>query len=123
MKKNKTLWIVLIIVFIVPLAYYAWYMTQPGELDAFAQCLTDSEVTFYGTFWCPNCQDQKTMFGKSDRLIPYVECSTANGQGQLSVCQEAQITAYPTWEFADGSREIGTMSLEALSEKTGCPLP
>ncbi|PIN75475.1 hypothetical protein COV18_02890 [Candidatus Woesearchaeota archaeon CG10_big_fil_rev_8_21_14_0_10_37_12] len=88
--------------------------------DSFAQCLTDNGATFYGAFWCPHCTEQKEMFGSSVGLIDYVECSLPGGQGQTEVCQQAKIESYPTWEFADGSRQVGKLSFEALSQKTGC---
>lgn len=95
---------------------------QPGKLDAFAQCLKDKGAVFYGAFWCPHCQKQKVLFGSSEKLLPYVECSTADGKSQLPVCTDKKIEGYPTWEFADGSREHGEVSLETLSQKTGCVL-
>lgn len=95
----------------------------PGKLDALAQCLKEKGAVFYGAFWCSHCQNQKAMFGKSQKLLPYIECSTADGKNQLAVCKEKQISGYPTWEFADGSRESGEISLQKLSEKTGCQLP
>ncbi len=97
--------------------------SKPGKLDEFAQCLKDKGAVFYGAFWCPHCQNQKAMFGKSQTLLPYVECSTPDGKGQLAVCQEKKITGYPTWEFGDGSRESGEISFEKLAEKTGCQQP
>ena len=96
---------------------------KPGKLDEFARCLKDKGAVFYGTFWCPHCQNQKAMFGKSAKLLPYIECSTLDGQSQLAVCQEKKIEGYPTWEFTDSSRESGEVPLSRLSEKTGCPLP
>src|SRR3989344_802574 len=95
---------------------------QPGPLVSFAQCLKDRGVIFYGAFWCPHCQNQKKLFGRSERLLPYVECSTANGQGVLPICREADITGYPTWVFPDASRESGEIPLETLAERSGCPL-
>lgn len=95
----------------------------PGEYDEFAQCLADEGATFYGAFWCPHCQAQKKLFGSSAKLLPYVECSTADGQGQTAICKEKVIPSYPTWEFADGSRLGGEVPLEQLAEKTGCMLP
>lgn len=97
-------------------------MVVPGQYDSFAQCLKDEGVTFYGAFWCPHCQAQKKIFGTSAKLLPYVECSTLDGAGQLPVCTEKNITSYPTWEFADGSRLSAELSLLQLSEKTSCPL-
>lgn len=93
-----------------------------GKLDSFAQCLGEKGATFYGAFWCPHCQNQKAMFGNSERLLPYIECSTPDGNGQLQVCRDADIKGYPTWEFADGSRLSGEVRLETLAEKTGCSL-
>lgn len=95
---------------------------QTGQLASFAQCIKDSGATFYGTFWCPHCNDQKEMFGDAASQLPYVECSTPDGRGQLPVCQEQNIQGYPTWEFADGSRETGALTLEQLSERTACPV-
>ncbi len=103
-----------------------WLVKTPGrtgKLDAFATCLRDSGALFYGTFWCPHCQNQKALFGSSARLLPYVECSTPDSKGQLPVCTEAGIQGYPTWKFSDGQVETGEVSLERLSELTQCALP
>jgi len=99
--------------------------TSPDRVtkyDTFAQCLSDAGAKFYGAYWCPHCQDQKKLFDNSSK-IPYIECSTPNGQEQLKICKDAGITGYPTWKFGDGSVEDGNQTLEKLSEKTSCPLP
>jgi thiol-disulfide isomerase/thioredoxin len=96
--------------------------SRTTQYDTFAQCLTDAGAKFYGAYWCPHCKDQKKLFDNSAKL-PYVECSTPNGQGQLQICIDEAITGYPTWKFADGSVENGNQTLEQLSEKTSCPLP
>jgi hypothetical protein len=97
--------------------------SAPGKYDAFTTCLKDKNATFYGAFWCTHCQAQKRLFGSSAKLLPYIECSTADGAGQLPICKDKDITGYPTWEFADGSRLSGEVSLEQLAEKTSCELP
>ncbi len=93
-----------------------------GKYDAFAQCLTDNDATFYGAYWCPHCAAQKELLGNSMEFITYVECSLPNKAGQTVVCQKANITSYPTWEFADGERVTGVMQLADLAEKTGCEI-
>lgn len=95
----------------------------PGKLDSFARCLKDNGAVFYGAFWCPHCQNQKALFGKSASLLPYVECSTADGKGQLPVCKEKNVEGYPTWIFADDSILTGEVALETLAEKTACVFP
>jgi thiol-disulfide isomerase/thioredoxin len=95
---------------------------KPGKYDTFAQCINDSGAKFYGAFWCPHCQATKAMFGKSAKKLPYVECSTADGKGQLPICTEKEVKGYPTWIFPDGSRLSGEQTMESLAEKTACPL-
>lgn len=97
--------------------------TDSGKYDAFATCLGDQGAVFYGAFWCSHCQAQKKLFGSSQKLLPYVECSLASGQGQTQVCIDKKIESYPTWEFADESRLSGEVPLEQLAEKTSCVLP
>src|ERR1035437_8311493 len=101
----------------------------PGKYDAFAQCLKDKGAVFYGAFWCPRCQAQKKAFGSSAKLLPYVECSTADASGQLQISTDKKITGYPTWELAYGTRihddspDGDGVKLETLAAKTGCVLP
>lgn len=120
---NKIIWALVLVAVIGGVVWLAKTPGKPGRLDTFAQCLTESGAKYYGAFWCPNCKNQEAMFGRSARLLPRIECSTPDGQGQLPVCQEAKIEGYPTWDFPDGSRVTGTQSLEALSQSTACPLP
>lgn len=105
------------------LAWWVYALITPGTYDAFAVCLKDKGAAFYGAFWCPHCKNQKAMFGKSAKLLPYVECSTPDGKNQLDLCREKGIQQYPTWIFADSSRETGEVPLSKLAEKTGCQLP
>ena len=122
-KKNKNWLVVLVLVIGAVVAAYFYFANQtPGEYDDFARCLGEKKAIFYGAFWCPHCQNQKALFGKSKGLLPYVECSTPDGGAQTPICQQAKIESYPTWQFADGSRESGELSLARLAEKTGCKL-
>ena len=97
-------------------------VSTSSPIDTFAQCLSDAGVKFYGTFWCPHCVAQKKIFNNS-KMLPYVECSTPNGQAQTKVCADAGITSYPTWVFSDGSRLDGEQTFATLAEKTGCAEP
>ena len=103
------------------------------DLAAFGQCLKDKGATFYGAYWCPHCQATKKIFGKAKDTLPYVECSTADGKGELPNCQKKGVESYPTWIFADGSRiggelspdataPAGMISLNDLAQKTNCTL-
>ena len=123
MKTNTLIWFLVLILVIAGVIWLVLAPTKPGKLDAFASCIKESGATYYGAFWCPNCKNQEALFGRSAKLLPRVECSTPDGRGQLQVCQDADIKGYPTWDFANGTRESGTLPLERLSEVTGCLLP
>ncbi len=120
--KNYLVYIVGAILAIGLIFWLSGAKSGPGELDTFASCLTEKGAVFYGAFWCPHCANQKALFGKSISKINYVECSTADGKGQLAVCKDKGVTNYPTWFFADNSTSTGELSLEFLSEKTSCAL-
>ena len=95
--------------------------TGSGEHLALAQCLKNSGVVFYGAFWCPHCKTQKADFGDAVPALPYIECSTADGNSQTAICQQKGIQNYPTWIFADGTRLTGEQSLQTLATKASCP--
>lgn len=125
---NKYIYYVIALAFIAGVVWLVMTPGKPGKYDTFAQCLGEKGAIFYGAFWCPHCQNQKAMFGRSARLLPYTECSTPNGQGQLAVCKDLGINTYPTWYFASSTSEnpdivTGEISLEELAVRTSCPLP
>ena len=120
---NKFLpWIIGLLVIGGLIALLVVQGNKPGKYDSLAQCINNSGAKFYGAFWCPHCQATKAMFGKSAKLLPYIECSTPDGKSQLPVCSEKEIKGYPTWVFPDGSLLQGEQTIEALADKASCPL-
>lgn len=120
--KNYTSWIIVVVAVVLIIAGMVWYSSRPGAHDAFASCIQESGAKFFGAFWCPHCQTQKAMFGKSAKLLPYVECSTPNGKAQLEICKDNKVETYPTWHFKDGTVKTGTLSFTELSVLTSCPI-
>ncbi len=121
--KIKKRYLVLAIGVILLLLFANWTYSSysaPGQYDEFAKCMTLKDVKFYGAFWCPHCAEQKAMFGKSTKYLNYIECSTPDRSGQTAICIDKKIESYPTWEFSDGSRLAGVVSIQSLSEKSGC---
>ena len=120
MKKSTVL---LLILLVIVLAWVAWKGSKlvgpsgPGKLDNFAKCLSEKGVAMYGASWCSHCQNQKKLFGSSWQYVNYVEC--AAGSGQAQACKQKGITGYPTWDIS-GELLPGEITLQALSEKTGC---
>jgi len=128
MEKNAKIFLGVVVVAVLGVIGMAIFRggtapTGPGKYDTLAQCLGEKGAVFYGAYWCPHCQAQKKMFGSSQKLLPYVECSTPDAQGQTKVCIDKKVSSYPTWEFTDGSRLNGEIPLATLAEKTGCELP
>lgn len=126
-NMNKNTKYILGILIVLILLIGGLFLLQKGfgaseEDNKFAMCLAEKGAKFYGAFWCPHCREQKQML-KNSKNIPYVECSTPDTKGQLQVCKDIGIESYPTWIFADGEVAKGKVSVENLSQKTGCELP
>lgn len=71
--------------------------TSSGGYPNLTACLTEKKVVMFGASWCPHCADQKKMFGRSAKNMPYFEC--AKGGGQVQECTDRGISSYPTWQF------------------------
>lgn len=127
MDKSIKLFLGVALIGLLVIAGFGFLMMRssdaPGKYYEFAACTAQKGAVFYGAFWCQHCQAQKAMFGKAIKNVKYVECSTADAQGQTKECQEKQIASYPTWIFADGSRLTGEVPMSELASKTGCELP
>ena len=122
MKKKIIILVVILVILLLIIILVKSNNSNAQNYDAFAQCISSAGAKFYGASWCSHCNEQKEMFGKSVKYLPYIECSLPGGSGQIQVCENANIQAYPTWEFQDGTRMEGRLSLEQLAEKTNCPL-
>lgn len=121
MKTKTIITLVIVLIIIVGAVWFAKIQSaKPGPHDTFAQCLKDKGVKFYGAFWCPHCQAQKKLFGRSAKFLPYIECSTADGQNQLKSCTDVGVKSYPTWMFPDGTTTTGEQTFAQLAEKSGC---
>lgn len=118
--NNKKTYIGLIVLVFAGLLVWLFITNQPKvspKLDEFAKCLSQKGAIMYGAYWCPHCQNQKKLFSDSFEYINYVECTT-----DPKKCEDKKIAGYPTWDFADGSRIEGEMSLQTLAEKTSCQI-
>lgn len=124
MNKQTLISVAVIVVLVVgALVLLQREANKPKIYDAFASCINESGAKFYGAFWCPHCAEQKALFKGSEKLLPYIECSTPDSKGQTEVCISNGITSYPTWEFPDGTKISNVQTLGFLAEKTGCVLP
>lgn len=104
-------------------AYFAGWYHNNHKYDAFARCLATKQAKMYGLYWCPHCAEQKEKFGASFHYVPYVECATKNSSELAPQCKEAGVKLFPSWQFGAEPPKEGILSLDALSDKTGCSLP
>lgn len=121
MKKGVlAFWGIIIAVIVIGVGASFFVSAKPGAYDNLAQCIKKQGVIFYGAFWCPHCQRTKAIFGSSAKYLPYVECSTANGQGQTQICIDKKITSYPTWVRPDGQIMNGEHTVDEWAAFSGC---
>jgi len=113
-----------VVTVVVTAAMGAWQngLLQPPEnprLKALAEHLDETGARYYGAYWCPNCQQQRRLFGRSADRLPYVEC-TPNGRGGVVAfeCVSAGIAGYPTW-IIDGRRYQQVLTPDELARYSG----
>jgi len=111
-----------IVVLFVAVYVGGWYY-KTHKYDKFAQCLATKQAKMYGLYWCPHCIEQKELFGQSFHYVPYVECAIKGSSEMAPQCKIAGVKLFPSWQFGDEPPKEGVLSLDALSDKTGCSLP
>ena len=123
-SKTKKILIYGILLALFVGAYLAGRYYKNHRYDSFAKCLASKNARMYGLYWCPHCADQKSEFGASFRYVPYIECASQDDPHQLTAaCQAAGVKLFPSWQFGADPPKEGVLSLQDLSQKTGCSLP
>jgi hypothetical protein len=106
---KKTLFLVAVIIVLVVLVF-----GLPGKYEEVAKCLAEQGAVMYGSNLCPNCQEQKALFGFAFRHVNYVNCDLRSDE-----CVKQGIYALPTW-IIDGEQIVATRSPEELASIAGC---
>lgn len=75
-----------------------------------AEHLRDRGDVLYGAFWCPECAEQKRLFGAAADALPYVECGFGSPR--------ADVQTLPTWVI-DGLPLQGPLTIAELERRTG----
>ena len=104
-------------------AHLAYRHHQNHKYDGFAKCLSTKGAKMYGLYWCPHCIEQKGEFGDAFHFVNYVECATKGTNELNPECKIAGVKEFPSWQFNGEQPKPGVLSMEALSDKTGCTLP
>jgi hypothetical protein len=120
--KKVILYVVVAALFVG--AYVAGRYYKNHKYDSFAECLATKNARMYGLYWCPHCADQKREFGSSFHYVPYIECASENDPHELTpACKAAGVKLFPSWQFGADPPKEGVLTLQELSQKTGCSLP
>lgn len=117
---TKSLGAAAIAIIVLHLHYAGYLGKAPGPEDPWirnlAEHLARSEAKFYGASWCPACNQQKKLFGSSEKRIPYMECSPGGPKApQAQACKDKGIQSYPTW-IINGQRYTGVQPLDTLAQ-------
>jgi hypothetical protein len=123
-SKTRKAFLYVIILTLFAGAYLAGRYYKNHKYDSFARCIATKNAKMYGLYWCPHCADQKREFGASFQYVPYVECASQDDPHQLTAaCQAAGVKLFPSWQFGADPPKEGVLSLQDISQKTGCSLP
>jgi len=122
MSKKIVIVLILIVIALalaaVILTFYSPSQAGNSKLDDFAKCLALKNIVMYGTPWCEWCQKQEALFGRAFQFISFSDCSK-NPQE----CVAKGINGTPTWIFPGGKKIQSYLTLEQLSQESGCELP
>jgi hypothetical protein len=121
--RKKTFLMYGIVLLLLAGAYFAGRYYRGHKYDSFAKCIADKQAKMYGLYWCPHCADQKRMFGESFQNVPYIECAIRGSHELAPECKTAGVKLFPSWQFGSEAPKEGVLSLNELSQKTGCKLP
>jgi cyclophilin family peptidyl-prolyl cis-trans isomerase len=92
------------------------------NLVEFAKALQQGGVRFFGADWCPVCNEQKKLFEDGAQFLPFIEMTNPDRTRNATAISE-NVTQYPTWEFANGTRVTGLQTLQQLSTLSGIAIP
>jgi hypothetical protein len=120
-SRDKLIWAGIAAVLVV--AYIGFWYYNNHRYDGFAKCLASAQAKMYGLYWCPHCAEQKAMFGKSFRYVPYVECAIKGSRELAPACTAAGVKLFPSWQFGSNPPVEGVFPMQELGDKTGCSLP
>jgi hypothetical protein len=120
-SREVLIWAGIVVLAILAYAGHWYYVNH--RYDGFAKCLASKQTKMYGLYWCPHCAEQKAMFGKAFRYVPYVECAIHGSRELAPECKAANVKLFPSWQFGTNPPKEGVFPMEELSDKTGCSLP
>ncbi len=92
------------------------------DLVGFAQALAESGTQLFGAAWSAASTEQRDLFEDGRNELPFIEI-TGPDRTLNSIGVAEDITVFPTWEFPDGSRSEGVLTLEEISERSGIDIP
>jgi glutaredoxin len=115
-QRKKVILVLVISILTISLVFTIQNFNSRSDekAESLANCLSGKGAIMYGTEWCSFCNQQKKLFGNSFSKINYVDCDK-----NRELCIEQGVQAYPTWEI-NGELELGLLSLDLLSELSGC---
>jgi hypothetical protein len=123
-SKTKRVILYIVVAALFAGAYLAGRYYKNHKYDSFARCIATKNAKMYGLYWCSHCADQKREFGSAFRYIPYIECASENDPHELTpACKAAGVKLFPSWQFGADPPKEGVLTLQELSQKTGCSLP
>ena len=94
------------------------------DLVAFARALDESGTRFFGASWCPACEAQKALFEDGYKFLPFIEVTNNSRElNSIGIAENLEGEELPTWEFPDGDRRTGILSLQELSQESGVAIP
>ncbi len=92
------------------------------DLVAFAKLLASAEVKLFAAAWDAESTIQRQLFGDGADDLFFIEVTDSEREFN-DVAAAEEVDVLPTWEFQDGSRFEGRLSLEEISVRSEIDIP
>ncbi len=95
---------------------------EQQQMMSFVDCLDSKGVYLYGTEDSLLIKKQKLIFKEVSIDNIFFNCKEGDTGDILFECLVEDVIFFPTWILGDGTRHEEVLSMEDLSEITGCSL-
>jgi hypothetical protein len=88
---------------------------------ALAQWLISQKARWFTTAWCGACRQQASDFGEEAMSLLKENKVLVDCEENASVCADAGVNSYPTWEFGGKLQRSGGYPLAELARMSNYP--
>ncbi len=92
------------------------------DLVGFATALRDAGVELFCADWLEACTQQRELLRDGGKFLPFIEVTNSDRSANHRFMDKG-LTTVPTWDFQNGIRATGMLSVAQISALAGIAIP